>query len=497
MGERRRLEVEADDRLPPGAWCAVVHRGRAAVEMRHGTAVECGDDEIFEGVWSSPFGDGRMWDAPVRMGTGLAVRDGDIVVTAPSHAYRAVAIGRQDDRLVISNSLAFVLAITGARPRVEVSRYHAQLFRSGQLPSREVTIRFPPRLAVRLLYLDRCVVDDELRLTRQRIDTRTPPRALTDFAAYREHLTDVTAALTANAVDGGRRAPFGLLASISRGYDSGASAAICRTAGWEEAVTLSGGDDDPDDGTVVGETLGYRVHRHDVDAWETANPWPEAEFLAWCGPTALARLAGFEPRVRHRVLSLGSYGDYVWGEPSTVVEPRFDKPFDLVPGVEALGEWELRNGSVAYHLPTIGAEDARAVARLGESPAMDPWRLRRRYDRPLPRRILEEAGVARDAFGVVKHQGSHIHAPYEMTDESRADFRRWLDEHRMPLRATARDMFVRPAKVAHARVPDTVRDVAGRLVRPITGGRRLRPTWEQGHLFHWAMAHVLPRYTLD
>jgi hypothetical protein len=42
---------------------------------------------------------------------------------------------------------------------------------------------------------------------------------------------------------------------------------------------------------------------------------------------------------------------------------------------------------------------------------MDPWRLRNAYDRPIPRRIAEEAGVPREIFGQSKMGSVVIFAP--------------------------------------------------------------------------------------
>jgi hypothetical protein len=37
---------------------------------------------------------------------------------------------------------------------------------------------------------------------------------------------------------------------------------------------------------------------------------------------------------------------------------------------------------------------------------MEPWTLHNGYDRPIPRRLVEEADVPRDAFGVIKRGGA-------------------------------------------------------------------------------------------
>mgnify|MGYP003408922933 CR=1 FL=1 len=43
-----------------------------------------------------------------------------------------------------------------------------------------------------------------------------------------------------------------------------------------------------------------------------------------------------------------------------------------------------------------------AINRVSRSDEMKPWQLGNDYDRPIPRRLLEERGVPRDAFGFGK-----------------------------------------------------------------------------------------------
>jgi hypothetical protein len=43
-----------------------------------------------------------------------------------------------------------------------------------------------------------------------------------------------------------------------------------------------------------------------------------------------------------------------------------------------------------------------SISKISDSPEMEPWRLHNSYDRPIPRRIAEAAGVDRGLFGVRK-----------------------------------------------------------------------------------------------
>jgi hypothetical protein len=65
-------------------------------------------------------------------------------------------------------------------------------------------------------------------------------------------------------------------------------------------------------------------------------------------------------------------------------------------------EVRLQAGMVQVAPVYIGARQRADIVRITESPEMDPWRLGVTYDRPIPRRIAESAGVPRGLFGQVK-----------------------------------------------------------------------------------------------
>lgn len=51
---------------------------------------------------------------------------------------------------------------------------------------------------------------------------------------------------------------------------------------------------------------------------------------------------------------------------------------------------------------------APRLSKIAKSEAMRPWRLNTEYDRPIPRRIAEEAGVPRELFGQKKQAAAML-----------------------------------------------------------------------------------------
>ena len=61
--------------------------------------------------------------------------------------------------------------------------------------------------------------------------------------------------------------------------------------------------------------------------------------------------------------------------------------------------------------------------RISRSPEMGPWVVGHSYDKPIPRRILEEAGVPRGMFGEVSEQQGaisiHVDGPSALAPQTR------------------------------------------------------------------------------
>jgi hypothetical protein len=65
-------------------------------------------------------------------------------------------------------------------------------------------------------------------------------------------------------------------------------------------------------------------------------------------------------------------------------------------------EFRLRVGFIHLPVPCLGATRQPALTLLSNSPEMMPWSIGGNYDRPLPRRIGESAGIPRNCFGQLK-----------------------------------------------------------------------------------------------
>jgi len=99
----------------------------------------------------------------------------------------------------------------------------------------------------------------------------------------------------------------------------------------------------------------------------------------------------------------------------------------------ALGEFRLRTGFIQFPLACSGALHARAIKAITDSPAMKPWSIGGGYDRPIARRIAEEAGVPRHLFGQIR-KGGPRRGPERRSWTSRTIYFLWQLSYWPPLR---------------------------------------------------------------
>lgn len=484
----RRFEFIADDGVPPGAWCLVVGPSASTVVVRHGRAVATGDRGFFFGAWTGPCDPGATPDADVRMGSGAASRDGRLVLVPPTHPYAPIHVAHHDGHLVASNSLVFLLAETDSRPRLAVTDYYWKLYKASRLPHQPNPVRFDG-LRTAAVNLETHDVDAALALHRH---PRRPGLRFDDFASYRDQIIDVLSTLACNGADPARQRPYDLTATLSTGYDSPAAAVLGHAAGWRVAATVVKGPDDPDDGTEIGARLGYTVQRFAHDAWHDPNGVPEAEFAASAGPTSAIHYAAAEPLLHDSLLLTGSFGDAAWAPPVPAIHDGLDRRYDFLAVSESMNEWTLRANVVHIPIPMFGADRPEQLRRLSGSSEMVSWRVAGPYDRPIPRRLVEEAGIPREMFGQEKRVSPHLRLP-ELTEASQRDYDRWRAEHRLPLRQALRrvGLLAKSPAMHLSRALGERAGIAKHALGVVNNGYL---AWETGHAFHWGVERIRARY---
>jgi hypothetical protein len=397
--------------LPKLAWVAQVNCTSGIVKLQHGPLVEVRRNFFIEGVWNGPFATGDFGETDCVFGSGGILSDDSIRFVSSActtdYLYYVEAAGE----VTVSNSLPLLLGCTqdSLDPRCREYPEICDSIMKGlndyrrDIPTKCGTVR-------RLMYRNLDVSAERISES----DKRMPP-GFKSFEDYRDYLKANYALIVANAREGARTQSLDIWSTQSKGYDSTAVNAIAREFGIDKVFTVSKaksihhlahndtGRLPDDDGGEICELLGLnctRINRHAF-----AEEFDD-EYLYYCAlhQNQDANLKEISAHVsKAGILLTGTLGE-IWYTKHCLGERAFlDSEFrrwDL--GGHGMAELRLVVGFIHLPLPYIGGRRKTDIVSITESSAMDPWRLGNGYDRPIPRRIAEEAGIPRLAFGQSK-----------------------------------------------------------------------------------------------
>lgn len=469
-----RLETTVVPGWPKLAWVARLPQGADTVEVLHGPMVETRDDWAVEAVWAGPFEHGDFDRTPLVFGSGVRCRqEGVIFVTAGTGVDR-LWYCRYAGAWWVANSLPALLACAGLSLREHYRQYTSDIETVERDGIRHYRKSLPADpVNVRLVYFDNLLYDGR-ELAEAPKTGHIPP--LRTYRAYYDFLVRTAKRLRRNSTAPGRRHHIVPLVGLSTGYDSPAVAAVAKHAGCTLAATIKQSRSlwrGSDSGAAIARHLGLSCRCYD----RARRTYPHEEAI-WAA-TGLAggmNLITFEYPEPLCLFFSGSYGDKVWDRfHHDLSEPVGDRD-------HLLGEFRLIQGVFQCVVPWWGIRRAQEINAIGASDEMAPWSLQTGYDRPVARRLAEEAGVPRHLFGMLKRDTSaNVEFPWPFSPKAQEDYRRFLRARGFwtPSRRTARLI----GKVAH------VENLLWQnLLRKLKIRRRLRP-WRRlaatRLLFHW------------
>jgi hypothetical protein len=400
-GERRSNETAAyvirrDGGLPALSW--LFRYGVDGAVLTCGRGVEAWSDGFFEGAWAGDLSQHDFHRVPDVFGSGARRTDDGWMLVPPSHVLEPIYLLKASNGWwLASNSLAFLLSAADAHlhfrwPRTLIG--FMQIMNGiAHSPYRASTSQGD----LSLLYHHNALLGSELQ-----IRPKPSSPSFASFQDYRKYLADIMAATAANAAHSARRNCYRLLTTVSSGYDSSACAAVARTAGCGEGLTFQQSrEGETDDGSKTGAHIGLKMIalQHALFS-ETDNhdTTVASEFFATGMQGEDIIFATAREWLRERLLVTGFHGDTIWGL-SGKLNPTLKK-MDLAG--TGLGEFRLRENFIHLPLPYVGALRHADVQAISISPEMRPFMIGGDYDRPIPRRIVEEAGVPRGLFGQSK-----------------------------------------------------------------------------------------------
>lgn len=441
-----KLTFELNPGLPKLAWVATVDLARQEVRVRHGAWVEVFPDAFIEGIWDDHYAERAFDRSGCVFGSGAVMRDQCITFVSSTSTTDFLHWRSTDDvnQVSVSNSLALLLAVLEDELDPQVEKY--DLINSSVMAGIERYTKVIPtkhgtvhRLMHRNLSVRRGQVSEQ--------DKTLPP----EFATFEEYFAYVSMCyerLARNARSGDRKRPMAIFSTQSRGYDTTAANAVAKAFGIDKVFTVTKGkakgyfaDEDrsietDDDGTDICNVFGLTVVPIDRRALES-DPEMECLFYASMHENGDFNLQQISAHVvQPTVLITGCLGEMWYTHKCYYVDrPGLinDALMRVDLGNHGLSEVRLEAGYVQLAFPYIGARSRESIFRITESAEMEPWRLGTTYDRPIPRRIAEQAGLPRTMFGQVK-MASVLEYPAPVLPVGkglREDYQRFLIDSRV------------------------------------------------------------------
>ena len=297
-----------------------------------------------------------------------------------------------------------------------------------------------------------------------------------------------------------------MTSTISRGYDSPAVNVLARECRIGKAYTVRRSNSvipswvsreaTNDDGTEIATRLGIPVHAFDKPT-EDVGP-DEVFFLA--STTAEPELAFYElmkdaDRSEDVTLLLTAYN----GGPTWYKKPKAHLIGDQLRRGDTSGlnlaEIRLRSGVINAAVPFIYGRSNSDLHRIANSEAFGEWSVGGEYDKPIARRIVEEAGIPRSWFGTRKRAVVQEYALPHHSD-LRVDFFRFLRE-RCSLSQTGvfwRRILDRVVFLSH-RTLERLLALIGIKIKAPPARPLLRGKYDLSYFLHiWAVERLTKRY---
>lgn len=397
--------------LPKLMWLAVVRPEGKTLTVYHGPAVECRDEWLVEGVWDGDFARGEFHRSENFFGSGIRVEGERLYCSASSALVDRLFYCRQKRTILVSNSEILLLAFTNSKldGRHDYNVESCSILKGVQRYEKDFTIVNPQIDRFYQVYHDNIVIDGE----GISFERRTRIRDIDSFEHYHALLNDVLQRLKRCYASPDRRIRLDAFTTISSGYDSTAVACLTKGIGVTTCFTAARSNTvmpawmnrrrTYDDGGPIAAALGMKT----IYLNPRVSGSSDDELYFYAVDPAKTELI-FHSMAEHiektcqaAVVFTGYHGDKMW---DCGLDPKYLNDHIVRGDISGLrlSEIRLKSGFIHVAVPFMFASSVASISKLTASPDMEPWRLRNSYDRPIPRRIGETAGVDRRLFGFNK-----------------------------------------------------------------------------------------------
>ncbi len=392
--------------IPPLAWCACVRRDCDTVDVLHGKSVECKDDFFVAGVWDGVFMDGDFDSTHFSCCTGGSVNKSKsgVKFSTPNHLQDKIVSVLLSDVLYISNSVAFLLVVSECELDVNYPHYEEDFCNIiFGLHKAKTKTRLQDGKVLNMHFCCNVDVDNALTIIEEK---KRSGLSFANFADYHTKVTQILEKLVSNATDKQRKIKYGMMSTISRGYDATFTSALVREVGCDKVLTFNRPEKyAPDCGTDIARLLGYEnIEEGDGNLYLRNTGLLEAEACSSGEMGTAIAFAAFIDEYKDCLFFMGTRGDSLFERLHGNVNNDYDfsEGNGYTQSDSSFAESALRANSIIVHVPLIGGDRWSDLARISNSAEMTSYSVGESYDRPIARRIVEEAGVPREAFGQKK-----------------------------------------------------------------------------------------------
>ncbi|GJL80502.1 MAG: hypothetical protein DHS20C01_01360 [marine bacterium B5-7] len=498
--------------LPPLAWCAQLQQG-SDVKILHGSRIERLVNGFVEGAWSGDFGSVDFDECDTLTGSGGKLVNGKAIFCGASHNLEQLYLMRKSEAIILSNSLPFLLACADDSLNMDYQDYFFTFlnnYRRG-IFSRSDVIPTAQGHVVEPLSCSIVEAKNTLEVTVRLRDFGTAPECYPD---YIDRLDRVVSRTLANAQDARRQYPLSLRTMISRGYDSPAVSLLAARHGCNSGISFShssivdlnpGQSEERDDGIEIGAYLGLDIELLDRKLPTQISESVIAEHFPNPFLTTELNVANVTEGLDSCLLMSGRHGEHFWNLDRRRSLPWFQEPTTVRMSGANSTEARLRQGYIHFPVPYIAGVFTPHIRQISRSREMRPWSVGGNYDRPIPRRLLEEAGVPRRTFGMRKMGGGlrpgsgSIFSPIVMT--SFEDF--YANNVAQEIHDNLPESNRKKVALAYSmNMPEwektlrTLPLVGRSAVRFLGDGRHSRYRSPYLYFFHWGVSVVMERYRL-
>lgn len=397
-----KITIIQEEKLPALAWYAIYVDD--ALKIYCGIGVRVFENGVFEGGWSLTSTPEKCNADGWYAGSGIFLQESTIKVISPTHTLESVYIAVNSDlnEKVVSNSMALLLSVSPSN-KFKLSSVSSKLFTIVKNGVYNYDRLIYEAGALSIYRYSLGIVD---LLTLDVID-HIPEYYFSDYYMYVNFLKRVISDIY-NSFNAREYSVF-----LSKGYDSVACAALASSLGKGQSFSIvKGRNNVDDDGSEIAKILGLNSNLIQ-DPYLSRNTFlknkqvfckfdkSDAEHLSLfnLGFGVSDEVLKVDSRLIQKTAVLtGFHGDLAWdynARPSA----------DIMRGDSSgasLYEFRLRAAFVHIPVPMIGILRHNDIFRISRSSDMKYWSVGGRYNRPIARRLGEEAGVPRSFFGQKK-----------------------------------------------------------------------------------------------